>query len=373
MNPAGLRVAIDCTPLLGSPTGVGTFVAGALRGISQSAPHVHPVAYALSWRGRAALNAAVPAAIPTATISLPAGVMLRAWRRVEHPVIEAFTGAVDVVHGTNFVVPPSRRAGRVVTVHDLTAWRFPELCTPTSLRYPHLVRRAVDRGALVHTPTDAIADELAEEAAVPRERITAIHHGVDAGLQGDASRGATLAKSKRFVLALGTVEPRKDLPLLVRAFAHVAHEADLDLVIAGPDGWGAAALGQAIADSTHRDRITRIGYVGSSERADLLAAATVFAFPSRYEGFGLPTLEAMAAGVPVVTTDVPALVEVVGEAATVVPRGDEEALADALLSAAGPHGAAMVTRGAERARLFTWAAAGSGLAALYEHAAASRP
>ncbi|HUS62573.1 MAG TPA: glycosyltransferase family 1 protein [Acidimicrobiales bacterium] len=363
------RVAIDCTPLLGSPTGVGAFVAGALDGLRHATPPVHAVAYALSWRGRGDLAAALPAGVDIAGSTPPAGALLRVWRRVDRPVIEAFTGSVDVVHGTNFVVPPARRAGRVVTVHDLTAWRFPELCTTTTLRYPDLVRRAVDAGALVHTPTDAVADELCERLGVGRERVTAIHHGLGPGPPGDADRGRGVAGAERFVLALGTVEPRKDLPSLVRAFDLVATETDLDLVIAGADGWGAEQLTEAITTSKYGDRIRRIGYVGSQRRADLLAAATVFAYPSRYEGFGLPPLEAMAAGVPVVTTEVPAVVEVVGDAALVVPLGNHESLADAIMQAAGPAARGLIERGRARAAGFSWRDAAKALALLYERAA----
>src|SRR5205823_4470007 len=148
-----LRVAFDATPLLGARTGVGTFVAGALPALARLANDLDLRAYGLTWRGRRDLADLVPAGVTTVATPMPAGALLRAWARADEPAIEWWTGPVDVVHGTNFVVPPGRHAAEVVTVHDLTAVRYPQLCAPTSLLYPELVRRALRRGAWVHTPS----------------------------------------------------------------------------------------------------------------------------------------------------------------------------------------------------------------------------
>ena len=368
-----MRLALDATPLIGPGTGVAVFTRGLLHGLLRRSLDVQ--AYALSWRGRTALGGLLPEAVGVSGRPMAAGPLLRLWRRASWPPIEWWTGAVDVVHGTNFVVPPARRAARVVTVHDLTAVRYPELCTRTTLQYPALVRRAVATGAFVHALSQAMADEIVELLDVPPDRVRAVHLGVDAVEGGDASRGRGIAGADRYVLALGTVEPRKALPTLVEAFDGLAaDDPDVHLVIAGPDGWGATALRLAIAGAAASTRIRRLGFVDAAERADLLAGASVLAYPSVYEGFGLPPLEAMAAGVPVVATDAGALPEVLGDAAEIVPAGSADALADGLrrVLADDDRAGVLVRRGRAQAGSYRWDACADAMLRLYDEARAGR-
>jgi glycosyltransferase involved in cell wall biosynthesis len=368
-----LRVAVDATPLLGARTGIGRFTAAILAGLGRR-PSVAPLAFAATWRGRGALEPLLPEGVAAVSRPMAARPLRAAWSAFGHPTIEWWTGPVDVVHGTNFVVPPARRAAEVVTVHDLTAVHFPELCTPDVRRYPDLVRRALDRGAWVHAVSSFVAAEVVTELGAPPERVRAIPNGgPDPGPPGDPDRGRALAGGDRYVLTLATVEPRKDHPALVRAFGSPALSgplADVRLVLAGPDGWGADALDAAVARSPAADRVTRLGWVDDGVRADLLAGASVLAYPSRYEGFGLPPLEAMAAGVPVVATAVGAVPEVVGDAAVLVPSGDDEALADALRDVLiDPERADdLRRRGRARVGAFDWDRTVDGLLGLYREA-----
>lgn len=367
-----MRIALDATPLLGARTGIGEFTAGLIAALAER-DDVNPVAFAITWRGRGRLTDVVPAGVPVVRAPMPARPLRAAWSRSEFPPIELWTGPVDVVHGTNFVVPPSRRAARVVSVHDLTPFRFPELADRSTLAYPQLVRRALARGAFVHTDSAFVAGEVVTTFGVADDRVGVVAPGIPPVLGGRPEAGRRLAGADRYVLALGTIEPRKDLPSLVRAFDDVAAtDADLRLVVAGRDGWGAEGFAAALAAARHGDRVVRLGWVDATDRADLLAGATVFAFPSVYEGFGFPPLEAMVAGVPVVTTTAGSLPEVVGPGAVTVPVGDVAALAAELrsLTSDPQRAAALVERGRARVTEFSWERCAEGLVALYRSAAA---
>jgi glycosyltransferase involved in cell wall biosynthesis len=177
------------------------------------------------------------------------------------------------------------------------------------------------------------------------------------------------------VLAVGTIEPRKDYPLLVRSFSAVAAaHPDVALVIVGSEGWGAQRFAESVDASPVRDRIVRPGYLDDAALAATLRGASVLAYPSRYEGFGFPPLQAMAAGVPVVATAGGAVPEVVGDGAWLVEIGDGDALSEQLVRAlaGGEDVAALVARGRERSAGFTWDRCAEGLAGLYRDAAGRR-
>ena len=368
--PPPLRVALDATPLVGEGTGVATFTRGAIAALA-ARDDVEVTGWGLTLRGHGALAAAVPAGVTVANRPMPAAVLTRAWSSIDWPPGEWWTGGVDVVHGTNFVVPPTRRAAAVVTVYDLTSVRHPELCAPASLRYPALIRRAVGRGAWVHTLASSIAAEVVDHFAVPAERVRVVPSGVDALPAPDVTRGRALAGAERYVRAVGTVEPRKGLPDLVRAFdALAATRPELALVVAGPDGWGTAEFDDAVAASHAGDRMHRIGWVDAQGKADLLAGARVLAVPSVYEGFGYPPLEAMAIGTPVVATAVGSLPEVLGDAACLVPAADSSALVDALAAVLDDDELhrTLAAKGRTNAARFSWAACAAGLVDLYRDA-----
>jgi glycosyltransferase involved in cell wall biosynthesis len=368
-------VAIDATPLLGQPTGVGAFCAGLLGALARHRG-VEVGAFAVSWRRRRGLGDRLPTGVAWHRPPMPARPLHWAWRHGGLPPIDWFVGAVDVVHGTNFVVPPSRRAALVITVHDLTTVRYPELCDPSTLAFPALIRQALRRGAWVHTPSVAVADEVVATFAVEPGRVRPVASGVPPLGDVAGAPGVVLAPHlERYVVAVGTAEPRKDLPGLVEAFGLLAGgRPELGLVLVGPPGWGEADLEAAIAASPARRQIVRTGWLSEAALGRAIRGAAALAYPSRYEGFGFPPLQAMAAGVPVVATAVGALPEVLGDAALLVDGGDPGALAGALGRVLDSPGLAdeLRGRGVRRAAGFTWEACADGLVGLYADAVAAR-
>ena len=375
-----LRVALDATPLLGHPTGVGAFCHGALKALAQR-PDVDVQAYAVSWRRRRRIDDRLPEGVVARQRPMPARPLHRLWATRDAPPLEWFVGAADVVHGTNFLVPPTSSAAAVVSVHDLTPLHHPELCDEATLAYPELIRRAVRRGAWVHTDSAYVAGEVMEAFDIDPSRVRVVHPGIPAlPPSRDADVAAVLhrflpAGAERFCLAIGTAEPRKDLPGLVRAFDELAdRHDDTALVLAGPPGWGEHALSAAIADATARARIVRTGWVAAVDLNVLLRRASLLAYPSLYEGFGFPPLQAMQAGVPVVATSAGSLPEVLGDAALLVPPSDHDALVGALRRGLDDESerARLVAAGTAWAAQYSWERCGAGLEALYRDAVGGR-
>ena len=363
-----MDVALDVTPLVGPRSGVGYFVAEILDAMA-GADGVDLVPYALSLKAlRSGLHGLPPG---TRILPLLAAAAVTAWGRVDQPDAQRWLRPATVVHGTNYVVPPCRGAGAVVTVHDCAFARFPELCAPSVRRMIPALRRAVARGAWVHTPSQFVADEAGE--LLGTDRVVAVPHGVPR-LALAAAPLSGLVGDSPFLLALGTLEPRKNVRRLVEAFGAVAaRHPRLQLLVAGADGParpGVEAARAALPAAVAR-RVRLAGYVDDRTRATLLTRAAVFAYPSLYEGFGFPVLEAMAAGTPVVAGRAGAVPEVAGDGAVLVEPTDTDAIAEAICKVLeDPElSAELVRAGHRRAAGYSWRRSAEGLTDLYRRAA----
>ncbi len=359
---AAVRVLLDGTPLLGQRSGIGRYTAALLAELASRA-EVDVTVTAFTARGQAALRTAVPSGVRVRGGPIPARGLRASWRCYEWPPVELLAGSADVLHATNFVLPPARRARGVVTVHDLAFLDHPEELAPQQHDLPGLVRRSVARAAVVCTPSAAVAEQVARRLDVAPERIMITPLGVDPGWQGAAPASpvvrARLRLPPRYLLFVGAAQPRKGLDVLLET--HAAHPDLPPLVLAGPAGWGVPL--------TASSRVQPVGYLDDADLCSAVAGAAALVVPSRDEGFGLPVLEAMATGTPVVCSDVPALREVAGGLATLVPPGDRTALGVALCSvlAAGADQDGAAAR-REHAASYTWRACAEATVRAYRRA-----
>ncbi|MCU1689264.1 MAG: glycosyl transferase group 1 [Pseudonocardiales bacterium] len=281
------------------------------------------------------------------------------------------------MHAPTLLVPPRRSRPLVVTIHDAVPWTHPQTLTPHGAAWHRTMGAAIAREAdAVVVPTRAVAAALAE--ALPQlaaDRVHVIGQGITAALaRPDATAAAPVGLPQRYLLSLATLEPRKGLDVLLAALAEPG-APDIPLVVVGQAGWGAVDVqASARALGLAPNRVIELGRVPDAVLAGVLAGAQALVMPSRAEGFGLPVLEAMAAGVPVVTSDDAALVEVGGGAAAVSPREDAAALADVLATVVGDEDlrASMAAAGLVRSRAFDWDDCARRLWALYADLADGR-
>lgn len=342
------------------PGGTGRYARQILQALAEHAPRGWDVRSATAWH-RDLSAAAVPGV--DGPHRLPAGsrVLSQLWMQGLPP-----WPAGDRVHATTPLAPRSRRPV-VVTVHDTVPWTHPDTLTPRGVAWHRaMIGRAARAADRLVVPTQAVADELAALFPAAAGRIAVVGHGVTAlpTTPDAAGRAVALGLPPRYVLSLATVEPRKGLDVLIAAMRDVP----ADLVVVGQAGWGDLDL-QRWADTAGLDR-TRLHLLGRLPDADLgvvLDRAAVLAVPSRAEGFGLPVLEGMAAGVPVVHSDAPALLEVGGGATVSFTRGDVAALAERLTGVLDDPALAadLAARGRLRAADYSWTRAAEQLWALH--------
>jgi glycosyltransferase involved in cell wall biosynthesis len=378
-----LRLSLDVTAVPDRPVGAGQYTLELARALAPR-PDVDLVLVArrsdaTRWR------TAAPGAGLAATAPGPRPLRL-AWEQLGLPGVLR-TEHVAVHHGPHYTMPERSSVPAVVTVHDLSFFVAPRWHQRSKVvLFRRAIKVAARRAAAVVCPSRVTAEELARWCRVEAEVFVA-HHGVDTHRFGPeepfggadaavvASVDSRLAGGRPFLLFVGTLEPRKDVPTLVDAFARVAtRHPDALLVLAGGSGWGTDAVDRAVARSGVGDRVVRTGYVTDGAVPALLRSATAAVYPALYEGFGLPALEALACGAPLVSTQGTAMEEVAGPAALLVPPGRVDSLAEALDAVlADPSGGDAPDRrrrGFDIVARHTWGASADRHLEAYRHAAA---
>jgi glycosyltransferase involved in cell wall biosynthesis len=373
-----MHIAIDYTPAIHQRAGIGRYTRGLVQALTRLDAENRYTLLALGQSGAHFVPTALPTnfSIRFAPISDRWATVL--WYRLNLPLpVELFSGRADLFHGPSFTLPPSF-APSLLTVHDLSFLRYPQGAHPALLAWlTKAVPRSLHRARHVLADSESTRADLIELMQVPPDQITVIGAGVDERFK-PVDEPETLARVRshyqlpdRFVLSISTLEPRKNFTGLIAAFNLMAISSvpDLHLVIAGGKGWLYDDIFAAAEASPLRERIHFAGYVADEDLPALYNLAALFAFPSHYEGFGIPVLEAMACGTPVVCADNSSLPEIAGDAALLVEATDTEALADAMhqLSIDTSVREKLIRRGYEQAGRFTWEQAARRLVKVYHN------
>jgi glycosyltransferase involved in cell wall biosynthesis len=347
-----VRIVFDVSPLSHEATGVNNYIRGSLRGLAQAAARAgdEVVAFApTSPAGRRVIAealAGIGVELRLKTL-LGAHAWRTAWSRLGTPPAERWLGRFDVLHFTDWMYPPQRGGLRATTIHDLVPLHFPEWVTArTHSMHTRKYAHAAASCDVIFANSAFTATDVAETLGFPRERIVVAHPGLGEAYEAPAEPAA---RALPYLLTVATLEPRKNLGTLVEAFA-LLHERELELVVAGGEGWGA----QPRLD---RPGIVRLGRVSDAELARLYRGAAVVVYPSRFEGFGMPIVEAMACGAAVVASSHPSLDEASGDVALRADPESAEAIAAAIREALGRR-EELARSGIAYARRFSWQATG---------------
>ncbi len=370
-----MRIAIDYTSALRQGAGIGRYARELVDAIlATPAPHNFVLMAAKAglsahWRHeqtRLLGLAAAPERLRFRGLPLTDNWVARLWQRLRMPLpAEVITGGIDCFYSPDFVLPPLRSSTRaLLTVHDLSFIRHPETFTPALQQYLQTaVPRSIARADFILADSIATQRDLVELLHVPVERVTVLYSGLASGFQEtpeDDERGRLQARygigARPYILTVGTLQPRKNYTRLMQACDPLIASGDLELVIVGKPAWLAEPILEAAAQRPH----TRLlGFVADADLPALYRQATVFAFPSLYEGFGLPIVEAMACGTPVVGSAVSSIPEVVGDAGLLVDPLDVDGWQTALQRVVEDSAlrAELRGRGLSRAGQFSWSRA----------------
>ena len=362
-----MRIGVDYRPALGAPTGIGRFVREIVTSLSALPDGPDLVLYAALFRRFRERTDELPepsTRIEPCVRRFP-GRLLDIASRYLPVSAESFTGDVDLFHITDYTHPPVRSDRVLFTIHDLSFEAGPEWYTQRML--DHLKRRVAHMlerpGASILTVSESSRRDICEHSGLPEDRVHVASLGVDPHEfrhRGEDRVNETLARlgiETPYFLFVGTIQPRKNLDGVIRAL-EIARSRGIRerLVVSGSPGWHCDGTLDELRRLEEGGAAHRLGYAADADLPDLYAGATALVFPSHHEGFGLPVVEAMSVGTPVLTSTTPALREVGGDAVLAVESRDDEALAEAMIELAqdGDLQAELSRRGRARAERFRW-------------------
>ena len=372
------RIAIDYTPAYEQGGGIGRYVRELCAALS-ALDSTNRYRLFLAGAARSSLPAPPAPNFRWQPTRLSAHWLARIWQRARIPLpVETFTGAVDLFHATDFVLPPTLPGTRtLLTVHDLSFVRVPDAASPPLKAYLDVVvPRSVAKADHVLADSEATKADLIDLYGTKAEKISVLYSGVDRRFRPVTSAASTRAvrekyglSGREYLLSVGTVQPRKNYSRVIRALSQVRLRGmDLHYAIAGGQGWLEEEMKQTITQTSLRDQVHLLGFVDDGDLPALYSEAQTLLMPSLYEGFGLPVLEAMACGTPVIASDVSSLPEVAGDAALMVDPYDSDAIADAILriQADADLRASLIESGYRQSKRFTWERSAAQLKSIYD-------
>lgn len=356
-----IQVGFDASPIRRSRTGIGNYCYYLLAELLRRSEGCRFKAFS-SGVENASLEGVGEVGMHR-HLFVPTRALYLSWELFGAPKVDTLLGGADVFHATNYYLPPTRLARRVVTIHDLTFLRAPELCSPKIVKlFARNVGRFCREADAVIADSEWTKGDIIKYLEVDGSKITVAHLAVGEHIaRRPPDEAAHLVRARYgiegpFLLSVGTIEPRKNIVGLLRAFALLAERLPHRLVLIGSLGWNAQEVLRTIDDLALGTRVERPGYVPDEDLASFYSAADAFVIPSHYEGFGLPLLEAMTCGCPAVAAGNSSLPEVGGDGPVYVDSRDEEGLAAAMESLVTDEElrAGVVARGLAQSAKFSW-------------------
>jgi glycosyltransferase involved in cell wall biosynthesis len=370
-----MRIGIDATALPSQPVGAGNYIIHLIRALARVNDRhellvfTHPV-------GRELIGVAESERFRWAVISGGNPTRRMLWEQASLPgLVEK--NRLDLLHSLHYTRPWRLPCLSVVTFHDMTFFLYPQLHTlPRQVFFPLAIRASARSADALIAVSESTRSDSMRLLGIPAEKIFATQLGVepafhpirDAGLREEIRQKYRLPD--RFILYVGLVEPRKNLPGLLQAYRSAVQKGiEHHLVVVGRFGWRYRQVLEEIEALGLHEQVHFTGYIPQDDLPIVYNLASLFVYPTLYEGFGLPALEAMACGTPVVTSDVASLPEIVGEAGILVPPGDQQALSQALQTVLADQGLQnrLATKGPERASQFTWERTARQTLQVYQH------